>query len=249
MQKKSQITLFIILGILILFVMIFFFMLLDTESGLRQKLRQTQEVPLSQTSVQVQMESCIRQQAEQVLLLMGVGGGNFDFVITENSSQVRMKTFYQKGKNITPALEDLERTMEQALTLMVPDCVVGLELPGMTIEEGEPSPDVVFAEEDVFISLRYPLKIEGGDVSANLDKFVVRVPVRMQHLYEIANEIVQLTLQEPNQIDYAALAKYDILIQYIPQGKDNGVYALTDPVSLILDRQPYLFLFGMRYEP
>ncbi|MFH0978768.1 MAG: hypothetical protein V1837_05705 [Candidatus Woesearchaeota archaeon] len=78
LQRKGQITVFIILGLvlLILFATVFYFYSLRTTSTLEQEQIPTvKEVPLEFQPISAYVESCIARYGEEALRKIGLGGG------------------------------------------------------------------------------------------------------------------------------------------------------------------------------
>ena len=134
------------------------------------------------------------------------------------------------------AKEDATMSMEAQLSRFVQEqlgsCLQGYRSfldKGFKVNAGEPEAEVRIGEENVNFYLRMKVEAEQGESEHQMDEFFVKVPLKLKHYYEVAQEITKA------QQDYAFLER---------QGLDLiGTYSGVDaerlpPISEAFDFDP-----------
>lgn len=252
-MKRGQITLFVILGIIVLAVIglgIYF-----KESLLEQReLAEVAERAVVAPEVQQiynHVFDCVDRIARDGLVVVGLQGGYFE--PPEDSIElpeegIAIAIGFDKGENKLPSLETIRSEMAAYVDSYLPTCV-DLELfEGYSFEEDLPTTQVDVLDDRVVFVVNYPIKVEKNGNVFNLNTpYKFPYPVRLQRVYEISQKIVQKEIENPTSIDINYLLDLGVEIDVLPFDDESVVYLLTDEESE-LDDLPYIFMFGNRFE-
>ncbi|MBS3124009.1 hypothetical protein J4437_05235 [Candidatus Woesearchaeota archaeon] len=125
MFKKGQVTVFIIIGIVILLlsaVSIYFFQNFTTD-GLTSKISNTQPI-------KDYIEGCLNNQLNEVIYLIALQGGYYkvppdslDFGVKEFDFSLQIPYYLNNGVQNIPNKEDMEKEISSALLDRVDDCL------------------------------------------------------------------------------------------------------------------------------
>lgn len=215
MEKRGQLTLFIILGIIIAALIIGVVMYKDYLFGSsfdRAKIRSS-NIPPDALLVKEFIDSCVVNTAKDGLNLIGLQGGrlqlqearrttfdqfgnNLDF-FTDNSLKVSY-WFYQEENSLF--VEDIPdfNSIEQELAGYVEDNVricfdnfTEFKERGYEFEDSEIKVAVNIVPKKIQVTMDYPLKIRKGEFEFVFSKFFDDLNVRFAELYALAKNILE----------------------------------------------------------
>jgi len=253
-MKKGQLTVFIILGILILIMLGTFIYLSQTETTreIEAARPRVMEVPQRVQPVRDHVESCIQRVATDGLTRLGERGGYIsDDMLKYNPVQPTEGNAVQAAGHDSPLVAywwhmtspnsceggcefgtntvglyrtdggvNIEQQLDQYVTGNLRDCVGDFEefqKQGCTVTEtGAPEVTSNVAEDDVFFTGTYPLRVTCDDQSFALDEYYVTIPLKLKQLHELAVNITNLQAQN------AFLEQATILILTSYAGLDEG---------------------------
>gem|GEM_PF-3050786 len=212
MNKKAQITIYIIIGIIILFS-------IGVSIYVAQKLLAAPpEISPVGRPVKDYVESCIQQVGANALVPIGANGGYMDpsahgirapLVPTEGNGisispaakQAIPYWFYMSTQNtckkclmqsMQPSLEDIEKEIEQYVDEHLKECIGSFEpflKQGYEFEAGEVKTDVLLTEASTRFVVNYPVKIKKLDVETRIEDFEATVDVAFKKMYDLAGRI------------------------------------------------------------
>ena len=246
MNKKGQITLFIVLGIVILLVFLFVYFL---ESGYISKTKNFAKsfgLISDKDAVKNFVDSCMEETGKNALTLVGLQGG---YVLPKNYAEIeniRVNYGYYEKKNVLVTKEALEEEIKKYFELFMPACVDDLKNYNLVKENMTVNASV--SEMLVSMNARYPISIVKGDSKIVVDpKYAVRYRIRLGKMIDIADDIVRKTFGREDIIDMAYL--YSIGNEFNVQISDEAgirIYMITDK-SYKLDMINYTFMFAEKF--
>ncbi len=207
MQKKGQITLFIIIGFLLVLAAGLFFMVYSNEKG-----TVTAEQPevvfdsaIDSDSVKGYVTSCIEKVSEPLILGIAASGGtlNPDSEIRLEGEKLNTLSTYISNfgyDNKVLSVKDMESELENNILPGVRDCI-NLDVfreDGFDITEGTMSLKVMVAKEDVNLVLSYPLKLAKGDRVIDLSSFPAKIDLPLKRAYTTALDIMNEEAEKGN---------------------------------------------------
>jgi hypothetical protein len=232
-DSKGQITVFIIIGILLLFAFSGFLYItkkISTEEVTTEGEPVIASVPLAFKPLQVYTENCITQIGERGLLVLGQQGGyiypdlvgkysSTDPVEADGIDLEPIKVpywHYNKNRNnlktikfdsLKPELyakDDPSLSIESQLSRYTQENLAeclndyeGFDQQGFLITASdEKGVLVTVGDNSVNFLLDMSLKAQKGGADVSMDKFFIKVPIRLKHYYDIASELTEAELKQ-----------------------------------------------------
>jgi len=251
MNKKSQITVFIVIGVLL--VMASIAVIYITQYYLPKK---ALPLPNQETEpIKLYIESCAKGIAEDGLYIMGRKGGYITNTppLNINFYDFNLSYFYYKGSIKMPQKTEMEKQLSDYMDANIPLCDLSqFEKTGLTIKKGNATTKVNFAEQSTFITINYPLTISKGRLSASITNLSVELPVKFGKLYTSLGLLTSKQALRENQKsillsdikNIGAANNYYFNLQ--GKGNDTIVFIVIDNSSRLYN-EPYEFRYAYAY--
>jgi len=221
MSRKGQISLFIIIGIVILAGVILFFSFRQT---------QVEEVQVYNIEgIQPFVESCLTNSVKDAINLISLQGGVLvpqDFLQTEYATIDYVVN--EDVKSLVP-ISSIEADISRYVDDAVKECTNNFNVfaeRGITVYDEEVSATSVISENGVLVVINYPLRVQVGGTTRNYEQFKVDVLSNLKNAYDIVNEIADKTIEEPDYIDLTYLTSLGD-IEILPESDDEIVYSVN----------------------
>ncbi len=231
LKKRGQISVFIIIGIIILLVFGLAFYIKSRASKTEEVEPIVEKIPTELYPIKVFIEQCIDKTATDAIILIGESGGYTDisrFGIThtadpttsqavefspESSMNVAywwylkssndcsgncefssempdLKSEYKKREERSPMDSSIEAQIDRYVNFNLNECLndfrdfedQGFEV----IELGKIATTTIIRQDDVLVSIDYPLEIKKGKVKSRASNFFTTIPVNLKNIYELA---------------------------------------------------------------
>jgi hypothetical protein len=248
MNKKGQITLFIIIGIVVLLVA-GVFLIIANKLNNREV---TQEVGES-SSLQSYVENCIEEVAIPAIYLQGLQGGYIfpiddSFNMEERTYQISL--LYNQGIDNVPDRARLQNEINAYIKINLNNCLDDLQSfkeMGYEVETGTINTDSIVGFDDIQIKVTYPITLTQGAKQETVEEFSATIPVRLGHLNDLSREFVDEFVEYPDRVNMNMLAGFDVDVTVVPYSQEQGIviYSFYDEKSNIRD-QRYTFLFATK---
>jgi hypothetical protein len=204
-NKKAQVTVFIIIGIVLLFTV-----------GIYSYMKSTGVSPATffqpKTPPVVEfIESCMDKVATEAIKAMGDQGGYIILPMeigldpTKHVSLIpgvggfyapKVPYWYWDGSSRVPSLKYMQFQMEKYIDINMKYCLRNFE--GMRdefdiLEKSNYSSTVLFTDKETVIGLNYMIDIapKGSNEVDSRDQFLVRIDVPLKRMWELANDLLQ----------------------------------------------------------
>ncbi|MBW2975390.1 hypothetical protein KY366_06745 [Candidatus Woesearchaeota archaeon] len=200
-KKRGQITVFIIIGLIILLT----YILLSrykTESLEEEELILPELIP-----VQQYVQTCTRNLAREAIVTMGRNGGYVDFpswVQGDPNSYLKLSPndelknpyWWYDGRSAIPTIEFMEQQISGYTERGMEACIDNFSAfhnQYNVIELGSFDVITEIAEEDVRIKTIYPLEIKDkfNKTLAELQRFPVTINIRLKKVHQLAESIME----------------------------------------------------------
>ena len=207
-SRKAQVTVFIIIGIILLVSASIVIYITQV-----RKVEVVEEVvvPPEVQPVYDYVTGCVYQIGVDALSIIGMQGGYADLGldrvgirdITMNPSAYlridpagvfKLPYWFYEGEWRIPTLEFMQNEIADYITQNVYVCIgnfSAFEPQFQVTELGPPRISSVITEDDVAIIIDYPLEIRQGEKSTEHDKFITRLPVRLRKIHALARGILE----------------------------------------------------------
>ncbi len=202
--KKGQVTIFIILGILLLLALtlvIFFRKEIIT-------FRPEEIIPTEKGKVENFITSCIEQSGDEALRLVGLQAGYINVpsdILNDNTARLQISPmhvvpYWAHGQAVRiPSLQDIKWEIDRYLEKHVRECLFSLEPFQETydlIEKSDLTADTEIVESKVIFNLHWDVEIrsKGGEIITEVIDHLAESPVKLRDVYTVARTIVEKEL-------------------------------------------------------
>lgn len=222
MQKRGQISIFLMLGIVILIIGGLFFYLSTSSANKKSEINIAETGATNADIVKAYAESCVKMISEDALFnRIGLQGGYIspsgDAEYKEEGAPMQSQPsasyqnnavpYYLNGNNVyTPVLNDIKNKLANYIIVEFEKCFNAKIFEDIGINIIKPSADIIvdasLNEEDVSVTLDYPLTIKIEKTETKLDSFGIVLPIRVKALYDSAVAMAnRIKTAQPNAYD------------------------------------------------
>lgn len=234
MACKAQITIFIIVGIVLLVLLLFFIYLSTSVGDVEQDSIDTAiDASLDATPIKAYFQGCAQNLLQEAVYNMGLQGGYIDpagnikygevgtiefglngFLV--DNADHKVPYYLDEFLESRPRLNDIEEKLEKYLIVEFERCFeqgnfesqgYELRIPSVDYESVEfdfnqlpVDSSVEITDHEVIANILYPITVVLGTRSTRISEFIVSVPVRIPHVYDIADKIITELLA--NNLEY-----------------------------------------------
>jgi len=237
MNKRAQVTIFVIIAILLVVSVAMIFLFRDRISPIIFPQSNEQKV-------KSYVESCIKDEGNFALFVLGIRGGHIKLQEPYfSTNNFNTSYLYYYGENRVPSLADMEKELSSVITENLEYCTNFSIFPDLSIQPGDISTETTINENGVKISVQWPLVISKGDNTIQLQDFSAEFPIYLDIIQKQATSIVLMEQAHPETIDNIYLLNLYSNITFTTYPDGTVVYILRDSFSRIGDA-PYFFLFA-----
>lgn len=238
--KLAQVSIFIILGVLILGIIIVFFLV----NGSRINKRAS----IDEKNINDFVLRCVEEVSNDAVEHIGETGGYFTSPELSNSQKIAYY-FYNK-ENKMPSKEKIEEEFGKYVDEMLFFCTKNFaEFSDYGVSQGEIKTRAKIEDNWVVFNIGYPLSVKKGDNSFFLENFNVKVPVRLGIIYRVISDIMVGQMKEKELICSSCvgkLAEENDLFIFLLSGEEGITFFIVDKNSEI-NEGAYGFKFVNKY--
>jgi hypothetical protein len=241
MNKKGQVSIFVILGVVILVGVVLFFNLNDSE---------IEKVDIEVQPIYAFFENCIEKEGKDAIKYLGETGGYFD--VPENS-HLEIPYYFYEGRNEMPGREFIEQQLSKYVNLGLPHCIYDLkDFEDYNVQGGEYSSSFKIEDEKVIFDMDVPLSITKGDSTYDIRKFQIEIPVRLGVIYDAISEYMVDQLEAPGEVCVSCLydigKKYDLDINILESDIDGVLMFIVSDSNYKINNENYSHYFMVKLE-
>lgn len=254
-MNKGQISLFVILGIIVIGVIAFtmYFKSTAMESVAEKEAKIMAALPSDVAEIRKDIAECSQQLFEEALVEVGrYGGYNTPL---ENSLSVgdNFVTYgYFEGRKVLPTIETVKAEMAEFIEVFLPDCVDFSQYGLFEIEDQEPDVKMDIFEEGVEAEVSYDVTAKQEGKEFRLDEpYGAEASVRLLGVHESAKKIVDKAAESPETLDIDSLLELNVDVNVIPVDEKSVVYSIEDKDSKLTGvegEQSFKFIFATKAE-
>ena len=224
MQKRGQVTTFIIIGLIIVVLigLILFLNYRSSEKYAEAQQRGVQHFSINALKIEPYIKECIHQQAV-VALVESV----------------------EKSGDVTtlPPIEEIEELIEDYLNRRVDDCVDFSQFKDFEIEAGRINASVKVYKEHFVATINWPILVKQNDLTITKEDFRTEFPLKLNELYIKVQEIVEDNLENNLSIDLDFILGQGLNIELIGCKGTSIKYKVNDK-EFMLDNNILQFFFN-----
>ena len=249
MNKRGQMTIFIILGIVLVTAVVLYFVL--TKANIIPPLLTPSDAASELRDVDEHITGCLEEVGMDYVTILGLQGGYLstgpDTFRMFNDSQVSYLCWNQEGiptcRNRLLTVNHMEEELTQSINQALQTCINVYEYSDDVEAVAAWDLDVAINRNSVTLDFYYPVEITRKEDVASEDEFSETLNVPLGELYEVSQDIVNehATIGDFDQLLYmlSKLSKYTI---YKHKPYPDTVYQLK------MREQDYVFQFAVQGE-
>lgn len=213
-MKRGQISIFIVLGVILLIMVGMLFYLQEQESDVLTV--EITEKP-SLFPVEKYITFCLEQATRESVSELALKGGTLN-LSQDNSMNTKTGLaaihFVPEIGNQLITIPQAEMELAAEIESKLDDCIQITEYERLEYKatEGEKDVSITLNYEDIYVELDYPLRLEKADEVVVEDYFNEFVDLPLGKFMEISNEITNAELQGPVDLDFIRLTNPQISI-------------------------------------
>ena len=200
-QKRGQITLFIVLGILLLVAVVL--IIIYEENITLSQILPERLFPAKTGAIESFVEGCAENVARDDLALLGAQGGYIYMPSAIESNPlsyvdtgIKVPYWQYHAESRIPTLEIMEAHLSRYVNENLRECLNGLEVfreQYDIVEKGDVVTDTSINDEVVLFRVTYPFDVidKDGKKITEIEKFHVESDVKLKRVYEVAESIMQ----------------------------------------------------------
>ncbi|MBI2147850.1 hypothetical protein HYU19_05265 [Candidatus Woesearchaeota archaeon] len=207
-SKRGQITIFILIGILILVAAAAYLYYQRASVGLPE----VEKIPAAFLPVREYVEGCIRSTAEQGADIMGLQGGYiavpphisanpYSYLPLTQDRGLKVPYWYYEGVSRIPSLENMGTDLAAYVDENVQYCLGGLEPLKELFDievQSAPSSAAVIASDAVAVVTKMPIKarVKGSGEETTILSYSSSLPVSLKRMHDLGVEVMTRENQE-----------------------------------------------------
>tara|TARA_Y100000310_G_scaffold137447_1_gene136352 strand:+ start:39270 stop:40334 length:1065 start_codon:yes stop_codon:yes gene_type:complete len=260
MRKRGQVTIYLIVGVLLLgltLLILFQLGIFPPKQSYSEKASLTNFV-----------EDCIRQQTETAVFHAAFHSGRIflplDMIFSTESLDLayaykNKQNYLDKGQTEKDIATYLDLTLQSCTNNFLP-----WQNQGVTIKEignypiegklintdlfgtkhGASFSNIVLTKDNIKADVQYPLSIKELDEITFIEDFSVEVPTKLFSAMDDANKIIQSTLQT-NKMELSMLSNLEPFVKIMPYDSENTIYSLFYGENAVPDY--FIFVLNSKF--
>ncbi len=253
-NKKSQIALFIIYGIIILTAIgVTIYIYAMSKEMAATEMYKTQIVDTKITPVRIYIENCIDRVGYEGFKKIGLQGGYID--IPDYIKYQDTSFWYLNEKNIQPLLNETRTRLTSYVNNHLKDCLTFSQYSseeGFSITYGSVSSEVTYGIDDATLRVFFPVLIKYKEVEQSYDEFIIRYDIRFRKIWELAskyeNKFFDPDFDHNKPLEGVNTADFTVSTEPTSDGK-YIVYRIEDKQNYVFGENNYTFRFAFKNGP
>ena len=248
-MRKSQVTLFIIVGIVILIMVAFIAYLIS--SDLDGEAEHHEDTPAWARPVETFYKSCLDSVVDEGINRLSMRAGYYDLpLLAFNSMYGEVPYYFYFGESLFPGVERFEREMEKYINRNLDVCLRNFDtIENFNVTMGRINSNVEVGHESIFVNFEQGANVTREGITRSIYFPEYSYDARIKDIYEVSEKIVENKIRTPKFINitliHELMRDYDIQIDTLTSGEDRVIYVLQDEDNEI-DGLPHMFLFATR---
>lgn len=252
MYKRGQVTIFIVIGIIILFVSALSIYLYKSSStnSFSANQEQTIQIESIKTNLQQVLEQCLEQRAAEGIFLASIQGGiiypekTTEILITDNAN-IQYAAINDK---ILISTENIEQQISKYISETGLQCDFSSFLKeGVQITEPKiESTKTTIQNKKIILNSQISFQAKIGTSTMDINSIQTELPLALGNILEQAKNIIQKQQQNPSQY-HSTQTKENYFITYFPYDQITSIYSISDRESLY-NGAPLTFMFAIQHD-
>ncbi len=241
MNKRGQITIFMIIGVLIVSAI---FSVLIFNSLKKGSISNKQLYPEIQ-EIQDSMESCVNERAIDAVRLIGFNGGHITIPKENINTEIgRISYGYLKGENILPNKQEIENEISSYIKESLPFCLNESRFSDKKITFQNTNAKTKI-EDFILIETTTPISLIENEQAITSDMTIaVTIELNFNKILETSNKIVESQKNTKEYVSVNTLAGLDKDVYFDFIDENNVLFIISDDNTKLNDIK-YTFAFAV----
>lgn len=203
LQKKGQITIFIIIGLIIILSAAIVIYMVQTSQQVNPE---EALIPQEAKPIYDYVTNCMNVLGQEALNVMGNQGGYLNlpnrisrtpssYVPLDPSAMLKVPYWHYQAENRIPTMSQMQRDVDEYVQEKLLFCTqefADFSDQYTITQDNAPLASTLFTDEDVTIKVTWPLdvKLNSAERSVAIQEFVTQIPVRYKKVYNLARQIM-----------------------------------------------------------
>jgi len=244
MDKKSQIAVFIIIGIVILAAVLFFLYF-------RQISASSERVsPIDTAPFDSFVSSCLDSTSKDAVVYVGQHGGFFE--LPTGSDEILKLPYYLKEDKLSwPSKNQVENELAKYVDSELRFCLENFRsFKGVAVDFDASKTTSLVYDRKIIFSTDFPITIKQGSATAKLDKFNSEVNTKLGTIINVTDSYMQIQKNDTSTICISCLLdlvnKNNLSINLGNVENSTFVFTITDK-EIPRESNKYEYSFLMQY--
>jgi len=244
-MKKAQVTVFIIIGLIIVVstALLFF---LPRVLDIGAELEGAEGIAVNRNLVEGLVSDCLNDLGPPGLYLLARKGGFiYDFENSLITDSEEVAYHLDLGVDVSPSRDFMESEFSRYVSDTLKLCILDADIfQGITLDFGESTVNTEFAESTVFVEINYPITLTQQDKRVQVSEFNKVYNINFKRLLDTADEL-KIIVSDPDTLNFGELDSLDLEVDILPLEGENIVYSVVDTNTRIND-VPLTFNFATK---
>ncbi len=224
MNKRGQVTIFIIIAIILIAAGSLYFVFKDKKSST--------EIPSEIEPIISFVQECIESEIEDIVYLVGEGGGYL--FPPAKSSEGGFTYYFYEGEDYFPSKSEIEEQLTNSVESNVVFCAGDFEeFPNYDVEKREIKVDTRIFDDEVVFEVEFPLKISFEEEVYLLENFgEFEVPVRLGLIHKLIGDLIKDGSYTESSICLNCFAEIvlenSMVVNFLDAGEGNSIFIIED---------------------
>lgn len=244
MQKRGQVTIFIIVAIIIVGAIVVLFAFRDKISFTKGEIIIDPEV----RPIYDFIRACVKETGYKAAVKNGRYGGYY--ILPKRITEGGIPYYFDNGQNYMPTKEELERQLSLYMEDNLRYCFLDfLDFPNYKISGREVKAKIEINENKIIIDIIYPISIRKGEAVNLLEEFRDNeILIRTGLMYDIATQLIDLQSKDPSKFClncFKYIGDQNNMAITVFENEDKFIFQIVDLSEV--EEEPYQFIFAYRY--
>jgi hypothetical protein len=254
MLKKGQVTIFIIIGIIVLFIIAG--LLFVVKGVTKEKIEAEQDAMVEAydlNSIKIFIDHCLEKTSKNGIKFVSLRGGYYHVPEpAEDQILIKIPYYFDLGYKKVPSEEEIANQIGEYIEENIDECFnnfSAFENSGFVFEKGEMKAQVAFGKNTLF-DLNYPLKIKRGEDIKEMNQFSYTLSLNFKKIYSTINNTILEQELNPNFVPIGHLSadaknnQYQFELNYLDDEVVVFSYIFDQHK---IDNENYIFIFANQY--
>ena len=251
MNKKAQITIFIIIALVIVAAIILFFAIKGNvlSQYFKGKSGELIQIPPQVEEINTFVFNCIERTGYEAVYIISQHGGYAN--PPKNSFEFGIPYYYKDGKSYIPSKNRIEKEISEYINENIVFCTeLFLGFPDFNIIESKMNTTAIIKDNEVIINTNYPLTINKLNSTFYIKDFKnIKIYTKLGLIYNLSSDIA-MDIKNDNQICLNCIIdfseKYNISVNTFNYG-NSTIFVIKDKDFFNnIDNSPYEFKFAIK---